>query len=316
MFEAEQVIDSFVIEAASNDGYMLANFRAYRCRVLGIDPADGPAARAVERGIETINTFFTSKLAREIRDSNPRGANVFLANNVLAHVPDLNGFAEGIHTVLADDGVAVIEAPYLVDLVEHLEFDTIYHQHLCYFSVTALDRLFSRHGLSLNDVQRTPIHGGSLRLFVEPTERRSPRVLQLMADEKSAGVDSVEFYLAFADRVARLRRSLRELLGSLKDDGKRLAGYGAAAKATTLLSYCGIDRETLDYIADRNSFKHGRFMGGSHIPIVPPEHVDTAAPDVLVILAWNFAGEIRRDMSDFEAAGGQFLVPVPAPRIL
>lgn len=308
--------ESFVVEAASNDGYMLANFRRHGCRVLGIDPADGPAAKAVERGIDTLNTFFTAALAREIRNQHPAGADVFLANNVLAHVPDLNGFAAGIAHMLADDGVAVIEAPYLVDLVEHLEFDTIYHQHLCYFSVTALDRLWRRHGLFLNDVERTAIHGGSLRLFVEKTETPTARVRELLAAEREAGVDTPAYFAGFAERVGRLRDSLRELLESVRRDGLRLAGYGAAAKATTLLSFCGIGADTLEFIADRNAFKQGRFMGKNHIPILGPDEVMKRRPDVLLILAWNFADEIRRDMSEFESAGGRFLVPVPEPVLL
>jgi SAM-dependent methyltransferase len=196
--------DSLVVEAASNDGYMLRNFTERGIPVLGIDPADGPAKKAQEAGIRTLNTFFTQELAQELRDRDGMRADVFLANNVLAHVPDLNGFVAGMATLLKDSGVAVIEAPYLVDLVDKLEFDTIYHQHLCYFSVTALDHLFRRHGLFLNEVERTSIHGGSLRLFVEPRERVGASVRGLLEDEKRRGVDSAAYYADFAERVAQL----------------------------------------------------------------------------------------------------------------
>jgi SAM-dependent methyltransferase len=308
--------DSFVIEAASNDGYMLQHFTRHGCRVLGIDPADGPVAAARERGIETLETFFSEDLANTLRSDNPRGADVFLANNVLAHVPDLNGFVRGIRTVLAGDGIAVIEAPYLVDLIDELEFDTIYHQHLCYFSVTALDALFKRHDLHLNRVERTSIHGGSLRLFVEPTARREDSVQTLLREESARHVDRVDFYRDFAERVSGLKSGLTELLTKLKRQNKTIAGYGAAAKATTMLAYCGIDGGMLDFIADRNEHKHGRYMGGNHIPIAPPAKVTESMPDYVLILAWNFADEIRRDLSEYENAGGRFIVPVPEPKIL
>jgi SAM-dependent methyltransferase len=308
--------DSFVVEAASNDGYMLQNFARRGCRVLGIDPADGPVAAARDRGIDTLETFFSEDLAQKLRSDNPCGADVFLANNVLAHVPDLNGFVRGIRTVLADDGIAVIEAPYLVDLIDELEFDTIYHQHLCYFSVTALSALFERHDLHLNRVERTSIHGGSLRLFVEPVRRPEESVQTLLKEESDRRVDRVDFYQTFAARVSRLKSRLNELLTSLKSQNKTIAGYGAAAKATTMLAYCGIDGQTLDFVADRNEHKHGRYMGGNHIPISPPAKVTESMPDYILILAWNFADEIRRDLSEYERAGGRFIVPVPEPKIL
>ncbi|MEM1368749.1 MAG: class I SAM-dependent methyltransferase, partial [Cyanobacteria bacterium P01_H01_bin.15] len=227
--------NSLVIEAASNDGYMLKNFCEKGISVLGIDPAEGPAKVAQQKGIPTRCTFFGRELAQRLKTEGYE-ADVFLANNVLAHVPDLNGFVSSIAMLLKDQGVAVIEVPYLVNLIEHCEFDTIYHQHLCYFSVTALDRLFRRHNLFLNAIQKLSIHGGSLRLFVEPNEAVKSSVTELLTQENRIHVDSFDYYLNFANRVNKIRTTLLEILKGLKTQGKQIVGYGAAAKATTLLS--------------------------------------------------------------------------------
>jgi SAM-dependent methyltransferase len=299
--------DSLVVEAASNDGYMLRHFKESGIPVLGIDPAEAPVRRAIELGIPTEKNFFSAELAKQLVECGKK-ADVFLANNVLAHVPDLNGFVSGIATMLNEDGLAVIEVPYVVDLIDHCEFDTVYHQHLCYFSVTALRRLFISHGLFLNRIKRTSIHGGSLRLFVEKSDDVEKSVLDILQMESDRSVDKPVYYLKFASRVNEMKAELRKVIDRLKSDGLRIAGYGAAAKACTLMAYCGIGKDDLEFVVDRNEFKQGKYFPGNRVPILGVDAIDRNNPDVLLILAWNFADEIMGQLSEFVERGGSFLI--------
>lgn len=307
--------DTLVVELASNDGYLLQFYREAGVRVLGIDPAPGPVAAAREKGIETIEAFFGRDLAERLV-AEGRRADLVHANNVLAHVADVHGFLEGIRLLLKDGGRAVVEVPYVRDLVEKLAFDTIYHEHLCYFSVRAVDRLVRPHGLFLVRVERVPIHGGSLRLFLSKEDRPDATVEAILAEEKAIGLDRHAWFASFAARVERLREDLRALLVDLERAGKRIAAYGAAAKGTILLNFCGLGPELLDWVADKNPFKQGRFVPGVRLPIVSPSRILAEMPDVLLILPWNIEAEIVAQEAAYRARGGRFLVPVPQPRIV
>jgi SAM-dependent methyltransferase len=307
--------ESLVVEIGSNDGYLLKGYASAGIPVLGIEPARNVARVAEERGIRTVAEFFGEALARDLAAKNGP-ADVIHAHNVLAHVADLGGVVSGMRTLLRPDGLAVVEVPYLRDLVEHCEFDTIYHEHLCYFSVTALDRLFRRHGLVLREVERIPIHGGSLRLFVAPTGAAGDSVRRVLAEEADWRVDRWEPLAEFAARVEELKTRLLELLADLKRSGKSLAAYGAAAKGSTLLNYAGIGCESLDFVADRSPHKQGRYMPGVHVPIVAPERLVEARPDYCLLLTWNFAEEIMAQQAEYRRGGGRFIIPVPSPRIV
>ena len=307
--------ETLVVELASNDGYLLQFYREAGVRVLGIDPAPGPVAAARAKGIETIEAFFGRDLAERLV-AEGRRADLVHANNVLAHVADVHGFLDGIRLLLKDGGRAVVEVPYLRDLVEKLAFDTIYHEHLCYFSVRAIDRLVRPHGLFLVRVERVPIHGGSLRLFLSKEDSPDATVGAILAEEAAIGLDRHAWFASFAARAERLREDLRALLSDLKRAGKKIAAYGAAAKGTILLNFCGLGPELLEWVADKNPFKQGRFVPGVRLPIVAPGRILAEMPDVLLILPWNIEAEIVAQEAAYRERGGRFLVPVPSPRIV
>jgi SAM-dependent methyltransferase len=309
---------SLVVELASNDGYQLQYFKARGVPVLGIEPAQNIAVVAErEKGIPTIARFFGEEVGAELA-AEGRRADVMIGNNVLAHVPDLNSFVAGVARMLKPSGVAVFEAPYLKEMLDSVEFDTIYHEHQCYFSATALAALFERHGLELVDVERQDIHGGSLRVFAAPagTRARSTVLLALLEAERGWGVDRPEAYKRFAARVAALKRSLIEMLDELKAKGNLLAAYGASAKGVTLLSYCGIGAERLDFVVDRSTYKQGHRYPAGGLPILAPEALMLRHPDYALLLTWNFAEEILRQQAPYRQAGGSFIIPVPEPRIV
>ncbi len=306
---------SLVVELASNDGYLLQYYQAKGIPVLGIDPAPGPVDAARKKGIESLLAFFGQDLAADLV-AQGRRADVIHGNNVLAHVADTNGFVKGIATLLQDEGIAVIEAPYVRDLIDHGEFDTIYHEHLCYFSVTALKNLFERHGLFLNRVEPLAIHGGSLRLFVAKHARPTPSVLEYLEDEQRLGLDRLDYFADFSARVGQIRSELASLLQDLKSRNARIVGYGAAAKGTIMLNYVGIGRDTLDFVVDRNVHKQGRYIPGVRLPIAAPERVLEEQPDYVLILPWNFKDEIMTQQAEYRRRGGRFIVPVPRPAIL
>lgn len=306
---------SQVVEIACNDGYMLQHFRKRGISVLGVDPAPGPASAARQTGIDVREEFFTAQLASELYQEGIT-ADVVIANNVLAHVPNLRGLVDGIARVLKSDGVAVIECPYLGDLITHCEFDTIYHEHHSYFSVTALSNLFRDRNLSLNDVRRIPTHGGSLRLYVEHVPNVKESVYELLAEEAHRGMAHYEFYRDFATRVETIQRRLRKMLSELKASGKSIAGYAAAAKGAMLLNSSKIADETLDFVVDLNRHKHGRFMPGSRLRVGDTRLLLDEQPDYVLLLAWNHKTEILNQQAEYRRRGGKFIVPIPSPVVV
>ena len=340
--------ESLVVEVASNDGYLLQWYQLAGVPVLGIEPARNIARVAEEqKGVPTISEFFGRELADQLVASGQR-ADVIHANNVLAHVPDLNGVVAGFKTLLKPNGVVVVEAPYLKDLIEHVEFDTIYHEHLCYFSLTALDRLFRRHGLEIVDAERLPIHGGSLRIFARHAHMTAqasgaasaPRSIarsqsnrgadatplaeipftpsddvRTMLAEEANWANSESHYLNFGQRVEQLRGELTGLLRTLKSDNQRIAVYGASAKGSTLLNYFGIGADTLDYVVDRSTVKQGRYTPGTRLKIYDPDKLLTDRPDYCLLLTWNFADEILAQQHRYRDQGGKFIIPIPHVKV-
>jgi SAM-dependent methyltransferase len=307
--------ESLVVELASNDGYLLKNYVDHGIPVLGIDPVPSLCQAAEKIGVPSLAEFFGIALAEKLA-AEGKQADIIHANNVLAHVADTNGFVAGIAALLKPEGMAVIEFPYVRDLIDHCEFDTIYHEHLCYFSVTAVDNLLRRHGLFLNDVWRLPIHGGSLRLFIEKVEAPLESVTSLLAEEKKLGIDHIEFYRKFSHRVENLKANLLTMLRDLKDQGKHIAAYGAAAKGSTMINFVGIGTDLLDFVADKNVHKQGRYMPGQHVPIVAAEKIAAEQPDYVLLLPWNLENEILAQEQEFRDKGGKFIIPVPEPHIV
>ena len=304
--------DDLVVEIASNDGYLLKHYVDLGIPVLGVEPATNVAAVAVANGVPTISEYFSSSLGALFAGSDRR-ASVVHANNVMAHVPDINDFVAGIAALLRDSGVAVVETPYLVRFVEDREFDTTYHEHVFYYSLTAVIALVERHGLVVADVELIPIHGGSLRLFIQHRGAEvSPSVGALLADEQRRGVTKDFYYADFAQRVAALKSEVIALVARLRAEGASIAAYGAAAKGTVLLNHFGLDHTQIDFVADRSVQKQGRMMPGLGIPIVAAGELAVRRPDYTLLLAWNFADEIIGQQATYHEAGGQFIVPVPS----
>jgi len=313
---------SLVIEVASNDGYLLQYYKEAGIPVLGIEPAVNVARVAeAERGIPTLCEFFSEKIAIQLRQQG-RTADVVHAHNVLAHTADLNDIVRGLKILLKDSGIAILEVPYVKDMVDSCAFDTIYHEHLCYFSLTALDHLFRRHGLNIHDVERLPIHGGTLRVYVSQKQgehlvgERPAVVGQLLREEEVCGLPDPRYYSTFREKIKNLGQALVALLRDLKQDGRRIAVYGASAKGSTLLNYLQLGAETVDYVVDRSTVKQGFYTPGSHLRIFPPEKLVEDLPDYTLLLTWNFAEEIVEQQSEYRRHGGKFIIPIPELRVI
>ena len=309
---------SLVVELASNDGYLLKNFVDRGIPNLGIEPAANCAAAATKLGVNSLVKFFGVNTAQELRDQGQR-ADLLIANNVLAHVPDLNDFVAGMKILLAHDGVLTVEFPHLLRQMEENQFDTIYQEHYCYYSLYAVEHVFAAHGITLFDVETLPTHGGSLRIYGRHTEDESKSVTEAyrleMQRELEAGINDLTSYRNFAEQAAETKRKLLHFLIEAKRQGKKVVGYGAPGKATTLLNYCGVRTDMIDYLVDRNPYKHGRYMPGVRIPIYEPERIEQTRPDYIVILPWNLKDEISEQLAYTREWGAQFVVPIPEVQV-
>jgi hypothetical protein len=305
---------SSVVELASNDGYLLQYFVQKGIPALGIEPAANVAKAAEEKGVPTVVEFFGRDLARRLVGEG-KSANLILGNNVLAQVPDINSFVEGIKILLAPGGVVTIEFPHLLQLMDQNQFDTIYHEHFSYFSFHTTEKIFAAHGMKLFDVEELPTHGGSLRIYGRHADDESKpvtdRAIALREREIAAGLAGLHAYRKFREQVEATKRDLLEFLIEKKREGKSIIGYGAPGKGNTLLNYCGIRTDFLDYTVDRNPYKQGKFLPGTHIPIYAPDKIYETRPDYVLILPWNFKDEIMKQMAPIRAWGGQFVIPIP-----
>ncbi len=307
---------SLVVEIASNDGYLLKNFVEAGVPVLGIDPAPEQSAAARAAGVPTISRFFGRDLAEELLESYGR-ADVIIANNVFAHIPDINDFTAGMRLLLRDDGVIRIENPSVRELIERCAFDTVYHEHFYYHSCTSVSRQMQRHGLHLNHVEEFPdLHGGTLRWHISHRPGTSEALARHLDEEETLGLHQPDYYAAFAGRVRSVQQDLRAMIESLRSEGHTIAAYGAAAKGATMLNSVGIGRDLIPWVVDRNIHKHGLHMPGTHQLVRPVEALLDDAPDYVLLLAWNFASEIIEQQAEYTARGGRFIVPVPTPEIL
>jgi len=305
--------ESLVVELGSNDGYLLQHFLELGPRVLGVEPAANVAVAARARGIPTRNAFFSTETASEIVAEHGL-ADLIVANNVLAQVPELNDFVAGMAQLLGLEGVITIEVPHVERLIAENQFDTIYHEHFSYFSLVTVERIATANGLVPIDVEELPTHGGSLRIYLAHRGSAHPvsaRIGSMLAQERGAGLETLSAYADFAGRVQRTKRDLLAVLIAAKEEGKRVCGYGAPGKGNTLLNYCGIGTDFLDFTVDRNPYKHGRYTPGMHIPIEPVEAIDAARPDYVLILPWNLKQEIVAQMLHIGTWGGKFIVPIP-----
>jgi SAM-dependent methyltransferase len=306
--------DSHVVELASNDGYLLKNFLQMGIPVLGIDPSESVAVAARNIGVPTLVEFFGAVVAKELA-AKGRSADLIIGNNVMAHVPLLNDFIAGIALLLKPEGTVTVEFPHLLTLIERVEFDTIYHEHYSYLSLFSIEQVFARHGLRIYDVEELPTHGGSLRIYASLTSRPgiedSDALRMVRRKETVAGLPDLATYLRFAERVEECRRALLAFFAAAKCEGKTVYAYGAAAKGNTLLNFCGANRDDVSMVADRNPHKQGKFLPGTHIPVVSPEELMRGRPDYVLILPWNLEDEIRRQLHGISAWGGRFVTPVP-----
>ncbi len=310
--------ESYVVELASNDGYLLQYFVQKGIPVLGVEPAANVARYAIEKGVHTIIEFFGERIARQLAGEGKQ-ADLLIGNNVLAQVPDLNDFVKGMKIDLKPNGIITMEFPHLMKLIEENQFDTIYHEHFSYFSYIAVEKIFAFHGLKIFDVEELITHGGSLRIYASHAEDNThpvgQRVKELRDREIAGGISSMEYYITFSEKVKETKRKILEFLIKVKRDGKIVCGYGAPGKGNTLLNYCGIRTDFLEYTVDRNPYKHDKFTPGTHIPICHPDRIRETRPDYLLILPWNFKDEIMKQMSYIRDWGGKFIVAIPEVKV-